>query len=349
MNKTEGTIYIVSEIDVISNHKSDYYKCGIVRDGSDRDSRDRLLEHQTGNPRQLYIVDSFKTPFVEPVETATHYRFAKNRVKGEWLKLDKVELEKLKVSICELITEVKAHASDFELADLLKKQPSNGKTLALSTDAEFWYVEYKNFKAVQDSCDEVLEDYDNFLHTAIKKGIDVSPMAKIQKRSAPKVFDEKLFSTLYPELHKKYTTSTTEVKGSFRLSPDKNWVPDISTIGTEHIAIIADLKESLKIVDHSIDYGFILHEKHLAVLEIQKYAQWKCDIANIKLRVLTGDSDGIEGICSWKRKETIKNTFDKYQLQIDYPEEYQSCITDGKETEALIVQPMHAGKVDHIA
>ena len=346
MNNRAGKIYVISEIDVTTNQKTDYYKCGIVRDGSDRDSRDRLLEHQTGNPRQLFIVDSFPTPFVEPVETSTHYRFAKNRVKGEWLKLDDKELQKLTMCIRELIEEVKVHATDFERADALKKQVSNGIKLTPTNDAEFWYEEYKNFKAVKDSCDEVLEDYDNFLHVAIEKGIDVSPMAKIQKRSAPKVFDEKLFSALYPELHKKYSTTTVDVKGSFRLSPDKNWVPDISTIGTEHLALITDLKEALANADHSIDSGFVLHEKHLAVLEIQKYAEWKCEIANIKLRVLTGESDGIEGICSWKRQEVTKNAFDKSQLQIDYPEEFASCVSDGKETEALIVQPMHAGKVD---
>ena len=40
-----------------------------------------------------------------------------------------------------------------------------------------------------------------------------------------------------------------------------------------------------------------------------------------------------------------KIVFDRHKLQNDYPSEYDSCVSQGKDSEALIVQPMRAEKV----
>ena len=95
----------------------------------------------------------------------------------------------------------------------------------------------------------------------------------------------------------------------------------------------------LETADHSLDTGFALHEKHLTVLEVLQYAEWREEIAEIKLRVLTGDSAGIEGICSWKREAKTSTTFDKKSVQTNHPDEYNECVIEGKATEALIVEP----------
>ena len=88
-----------------------------------------------------------------------------------------------------------------------------------------------------------------------------------------------------------------------------------------------------------MDSGFALHELHLGVLEIKKYAEWNIDIANLKLRVITGEAEGIEGICTWKREAKEVVTFDKQNLQSDHPEEYKSCVLQVAGTKALIVEP----------
>ena len=56
MDLKSGHLYFINEQDVRTGEKSNYYKIGIVYDDKGRDSTDRLLEHQTGNPRQLHIV-----------------------------------------------------------------------------------------------------------------------------------------------------------------------------------------------------------------------------------------------------------------------------------------------------
>ena len=62
---TPGQLYFINEQDVKTGTRSNYYKIGIVRDADGRDSKNRLLEHQTGNPRKLCIVEALSMPAVE--------------------------------------------------------------------------------------------------------------------------------------------------------------------------------------------------------------------------------------------------------------------------------------------
>ena len=167
----------------------------------------------------------------------------------------------------------------------------------------------------------------------------MSGRAKVQTRAGAKKFDEALFASTYPELYKKYSTSIFPVRGSFRVKPAKDWNPDLSAINQEQVELLVEFKDQLLNADHSMDTGFALHEKHLGVLEIKKYVEWKIDIANVKLRVMTGDAEGIEGICTWKREEKEVVTFDRTKLQAEHPEEYNACVVQGSETTALIVEP----------
>ena len=66
---TPGQLYFINEQDVQTGARSSYYKIGIVRDAAGRDSKNRLLEHQTGNPRKLCIVEALSMPAVEATPT----------------------------------------------------------------------------------------------------------------------------------------------------------------------------------------------------------------------------------------------------------------------------------------
>ena len=344
MNNKSGTIYVIGEKEDESNSQTLFYKCGIVRDGTGRDSHIRLLEHQTGNPRKLVVVETISSPFVEYVETSIHYLWASKRVRGEWFQLLPKEVHMLIDSIKDIAKQVRVYGDDFNQAEILKNCISSGEKIPPSSESQYWYEQYNNFKFVKDTCDEILERYDSFLLDAIKKGVDVSGMAKMQVRSAPRVFDDELFASRFPDIFKRYSKEINEPKGTFRLTPLRDGIKDV-VIGSAQVSIITDMNSALITADHSVENGFWLHEKHLAVLEIQKYAEMKCEIANAKLRVLTGESDGITGFCSWKREMISKIVFDRHKLQNDYPSEYDSCVSQGKDSEALIVQPMRAEKV----
>ena len=336
---TPGQLYFINEQDIKTGERSNYYKIGIVRESDERDSKDRLLEHQTGNPRRLVIVETLNMPAVEEVETSLHYLFARNWAMGEWMSFTEEELAKAISKAKELATAMQENIKDYKRAEELTDIASNGELLPATPEAEELYESYMNFKAVVKSCEEVLGEYDDYLTQAIEKGIDVGGKANIQNRPGAKRFDEKLFASNYPELYKKFSTVTYPIKGAFRPKLNKDWVVDISTIDQEQIELISEFKSEISKADHSLEVGFLLHDKHLGVLEIKEYADLESGIANTKLRVMTGEAEGIEGICTWKRepKETI--AFDKQKIQSEYPDEYNACVVQGKDTQALIVNP----------
>jgi hypothetical protein len=339
MIETPGQLYFMNEQDIQTGARSNYYKIGIVRDADDRDSKNRLLEHQTGNPRKLCIVETLHMPAVEAVETNLHYLFARNRVMGEWMNFTDEELQKAINKAKELAAGMQANIKDFKRAEELKNVQSNGRITLASDDAKELYADVMNFKTVLNSCDQVLDLYKEYLYAAIEKGDDVEGKAYVQAKSGAKKFDEKVFLKNYPDLYKKYAISTYPIRGSFRLKLDKDWEFDISTIEPDQIDLIADFKDQLDSADHSLEMGFSLHAKHLGVLEIKKFAEWESDIANTKLKVITDDAEGIEGICTWKRELKEVISLDKKKLQAEHPVEYNSCVIQGADTEALIVKP----------
>jgi hypothetical protein len=339
VNLTPGQLYFINEQDVKTGERSSYFKIGIVRESDERDSKDRLLEHQTGNPRRLVIVETLNMPAVEEVETSLHYLFARNWAMGEWMRFTDDELKKAISRAKELATAMQGNIQDFKRAEELSDIASNGVILPATPVAQELYQNFMNYKEVVKSCDEAIDEYKSYLYQAIEKGEDVAGKANIQNRPGAKKFDEKLFSSKYPDLYKKFSTSTYPIKGFFRPKLNKDWVPDISSISQEQTELIIELKDEISKADHSLESGFLLHGKHQGVLEIRKYAELESGISNTKLRVITGEAEGIEGICAWKRepKETI--FFDKQKIQADYPEEYDSCVVQGKDTKALIVNP----------
>lgn len=206
-------------------------------------------------------------------------------------------------------------------------------------EAEECYGTIQDMKEILETCDKALADYDDYLYEAIKRGVNVSGRANVQKRAGAKKFSESLFASAYPELYKKYSSVSFPVRGTFRVKPAKDWNPEIRAINEEQVELLVAFTDQLVDADHSMDTGFALHEKHLGVLEIKKYAEWNIEIANVKLRVMTGDAEGIDGICTWKREEKEVVSFDKQQLEADYPEQYNACVIQGAETQALIVEP----------
>jgi hypothetical protein len=261
---------------------------------------------------------------------------------GEWMQFTDSELKAAIAKANELKVEMEANLPDIKRAEELKEIASNGTKLAPTHDSEYWHEEILTFREVIDTCNEALEKYDDFLKVAIEKGVAAPGVAKVQQRTAPKKFDEKLFKSKYPDLYKKYASEKIDIKGQFRITTPKDWAPDVSAFGSEQVELITDFTEMLDSADDSLDTGFALHEKHLAVLEVLQYAEWREEIADIKLRVLTGEYDGIDGTCSWKREAKTTTIFDKKSLQTEHPDEYNECVIEGKATEALIVEPKAA-------
>ena len=81
-----GIIYFVQEKDLLGYSTPNYVKIGLVKDNEiGRSGEDRKDEHQTGNPRPLYIAHSISTKAsVSKLESLIHQKLSLHRHRGEW-------------------------------------------------------------------------------------------------------------------------------------------------------------------------------------------------------------------------------------------------------------------------
>lgn len=89
-----GKIYLIK----IYNDSEVLYKIGFTRG----DPENRLKALETGNPNDMEIFKVFKTNFNTKIESAVHSRFKHKRVKNEWFRLNKEDVDNF-INICESI------------------------------------------------------------------------------------------------------------------------------------------------------------------------------------------------------------------------------------------------------
>ena len=239
---TSGEIYFIGEFDLKSGQRTEYVKIGIVRHGAkeDRTSQDRLLEHQTGNPRRLEIIHTITTDAVEAIETNLHYRFARHRVYGEWMRLDSKLLEEAKSEAESLRDQLATHVETFRRADDLKNHISTEGKLAPTIDSDYWFAKFQDSKVMSKACDEAVEKYNALLAKAAEEGEEVSEYVTVQERAGARKFDQKSFMEKHPDLYAKFVTQEKSIKGRFLMTSVKKWnrtleeiSPDLSAILTQ--------------------------------------------------------------------------------------------------------------------
>ena len=345
MNLTRGELYFINETDFKTGERSEYYKIGIVRDITKRDSKNRLLEHQTGNPRKLELVKTLIISAVEKVETNLHYFFASNRVAGEWMCFTDAELQKAYAKAEELSDEIKLLEPDFKRAEELKDIASNGQVFPANDQTSALYATIMNFKEVIRRCGALITLYNNYLYKEFKKGNEISAQGTVQNRAGAKRFDKKLFAEKYPDLYEKYTKISSCITGvGFRSAPNKYWDFDLSTLNPAQHALLAKFQNDLKSGDDTLDLSFSLHSQYLQVLQVKAFADWESEIASTKLKVLTGEAEGIAGICTWKREVEEKKILDKDKLEFENPDAYNACVVQGRTKEVIVPEPRGIAK-----
>ena len=83
--------------------------------------------------------------------------------------------------------------------------------------------------------------------------------------------------------------------------------------------------------NHKAERNEEVEELHAQYINLQKEIytrEWEYAQLVAKLKVQTGKSDGIEGLCGWKRETTTTVGFNKKELQENHPELYEEyCFT----------------------
>lgn len=345
MATAAGEIYFIGEKDLRTKEFTQYFKVGIVRENpenADRDSTRRLLEHQTGNPRELYVESVVKTELVELVETLLHKKFAPLGVRGEWMKLEATELKEVKIAAQELAHEAKEIISDLQTAEILSKTQSDEFTIPATDELVALNEIYLESKAKLKASDEMFGVIRVVLLGALEdedEEEEVEAFVQVQERKGKSVFDEESFKNKYAEIYSSFVKPKSLTKGTPSYAGSRSFKKGFN----EFDPIFAKMVETFEPLVQKIASGQKTKESlHAFSLELHRAtaeAEWSKMKAENKIKVACGTHAGIEGVIKWVRTEKVTEYLDKKALNEAHPHLVAEFTSSGESTKAVIVDP----------
>ena len=320
MKTTKGEIYFVRELE--SGAFSPFTKIGLISYDKDRSSSDRLPEHQTGNPRKLVISHYVATDCVNAVETYMHRKYAKLRGLGEWFRFDEALLAEA-IGFCEqLASRFAGEVAVLELSKTLKDSTSDGIVVEPSDEAKQWFSKYVVSSSLIHECDNLEAMYEELIQEAELAGEDTSRNAT-NRTAERSEFKEKEFKEKYGELWTKYAQSVTTISGRFMPEKFDKGDNEMVSVLPDFVSLRDRFSQIFNGTEQHSSKLELLKNCYLELLGFSKEATVEKEIAEAHLKVLCGTSDGITGICKWKRAEKTSFSLDKKSLEANHPSEFK--------------------------
>ncbi len=225
---TKGQLYFLREKDYLTDEISRYVKIGLVR--NQKETKERISEHQTGNPREIYNYRSIDSPFVEHLETLIHYRFAEKWITGEWLDLDEKEIETA-IEECEkIVQEQKAIKEELEESYNLSDIESTGELKNPSAAAKEVWKQLISCKLEVDQLNVKKIIVVHHLKNIMGKYEGIDGVANLVSKNGSEKFEKAQFKKENPDLYEKYTKETRKFSNLFTIKDKKtvkNEYPDL--------------------------------------------------------------------------------------------------------------------------
>jgi Meiotically up-regulated gene 113 len=339
MKLTAGEIYFIGERDLKTNQESDYVKIGIVREGAKgpRTSEERLDEHQTGNPRQLFLHEVIETPAVEELETRIHRIFAPKGVSGEWFQFSKEDLATAIQQAKNLRDEAVANLDALNKAEELKTIPSNGIIAPATVEAKKWQSAYIAADVIIKEAKRLKDEFEVLILESVDDEDDISHIVTTQTRAGATYFDEERFIAENPELAKKFMVTKTSWSQRFTVKNPKASKPDLFDIDPTVFELFDDFGRMLEISPESDEDREILHAKFLDIVSVESKAIWDKQIAEARLKELCAEGEGVEGVCGWPRTAKEREILDLTTLMESAEPIYTKYLSSKESTSAVIV------------
>jgi len=332
-----GELYFIGEVDPLTGQSTPYTKIGIVRD--QRESDTRADEHQTGNPRELFVIETIKAPIIERIETALHHTYALKRVSGEWFHFLVNEQSQAIRTATTLRLEAIESSSTIDLATKLQKKVSNGTVLEPDDDIRHAYGLIMLLRRIKSSSDQIEKTVKTTLSTATKSGVETSRFFTLQPKKDTESFDEQALRDAYPQLWAKYVTESRELVSRFELAKHS---PDIATFTDERVDAIDELARSIEEIAakarNNDDALASLHDGYLQMLTILGSVQWQIDLIEARIKAACGEAAEIRGVCKWARVEKPKEKFNKSGFKKENPEAYREFVTLKKSGPSSVIR-----------
>ncbi len=327
MSYASGEIYFVRER--TDNSFSPYVKIGLVH--GIRDSLERLKEHQTGNPRPLFIEEQqvVKTQAVDRVEAQMHKIFAPKRVSGEWFEFPSEEELALAVSKAqELAKEVSSMMSVFQTAEELSKKSSSDSKIPATQEALDLSKEISQANGEVSVCENLEKAIKSKLVLAMEDDEgNVKDTVQILTKTYKAKFNDEEFKNDHAELYAKYVEMVQKwKKPDFRMTAKAALRDELSEDFLNQIVAIESMIDAVE----SFQDAYRLIEPQLLLTKLKARSEWDLETSKAKLKVLCGEAPGIEGVCTWVRKFEEKPVFNEPLFVEENPELYLDYLTDPK-------------------
>lgn len=322
-----GEIYFVRER--TDNSFGPYVKIGLVH--GVRNSLTRLKEHQTGNPRSLYIDEKqvVKTEAVDRVEAQMHKIFAPKRVSGEWFDFpSEEELAEAISKARELAEEVSTLMPIFAAAAELYSQTSDSTVIPASPEALVLSEAIARAQGEQQICKTLSALIKSKLSAAIESDQgEVGEAAVLVTKTYQPKFMIEAFKLEHPELFEKYIRMIQAWKPIFDPKAKKF---SREQLDQDFLEQADEIERQINEVN-SVEEAYRLLEPQLLLTKLTARTTWDLEISLAKLKVLCGKHDGIEGVCSWKRQlASPKPSFDEELFVQENPELYLDYLAEAK-------------------
>ena len=331
---TEGELYIMGDRDFRTGEPGPYVKIGIVR--NEKESAERLKEHQTGNPREIVILETARSPMVESLETHLHHHFAERWVNGEWFDMNANFVRDHVMPIVDsFIAQQLADYALFARQEALKKTVSSGESRAPTQAETSLHAAYCAAKTEADRLEAGQATLKLRILEAMGPVGSVPGVVNVQVRTNPGNFDLEALLNDHPEEAASFMRTKpakTDVTG--RLSFSK--VPTLRSVDEELHAHQQAARAALRAI--TVEQGnsaagvrdanlVSLHGEYVAGLGPLFTAKLTVERLKAELACALGEDDGITGLVSWARKTraTPETTvFDKTAFKKVHPELLQA-------------------------
>jgi len=341
---TAGEIYFIGEKDLRTKEITSYYKVGIVRENSenaDRNSTQRLLEHQTGNPRELYIESVLKSDLVELVETLIHKNFAPLGVRGEWMLLNSSQLIEVQKHAELLAVEAKEITADLQEAEELAKVLSDEEMIPATPELQELNEIYLESNAKLKACDEMFDAIKEIFAEALEdedEEEEVGVFAQIQERQKS-VFDEAAFKSAHSAVYSKFLVTKSTIKGTPSFAGSRGFKKEFKEFDPGFATMVDGFATIVEKIESGKEKKEYLHGFSLELRRVNAEALWAKMKAESKIKVACGTHAGIDGVLKWVRTEKVTESLDKKALKQAHPELVTEFTTAGEVVKAVIVDP----------
>lgn len=327
---TPGQLYFLRERDFLTNEVSRYVKIGLVRDK--KETEERIREHQTGNPREIYDYCSLESPFVEHLETLMHYWYGPKWITGEWFDMTEEETDAAIEVASELIGEQKEIEENLKLSYQLGTIESSGEMKSADEQSKEVWGKLVDAKVELDLLNARKKIIDQRLRRVLGTAGSIDGVLNVTFKEGGIRFNEKKLAEEHSELYEEYCTQeSSSLSGTFTVKGKKQ-------LKKEYPEIFDQLKSLEKIelfvsdidFEEPIDRTTEIEALHAAFIDNQRdiyIKEWWYARLEAKLKLLTGEADGIENICGWNREMKQKISFDKKKFEEDHPELFKKYLT----------------------